>query len=415
MNDSNIKIIIDPGHGGLDGGATGNNLIEKDLNLKSSLYMYDRFNELGIPVKITRDSDEYLPKTERVERVKSLYNNEPNVILISNHINAGGGEGAEVVYSLKNDSTLAQSVLNNIGEAGQIKRKIYQRRLPENPNKDYYYILRETGNLEPILIEYGFIDNINDASKLKNNLEDYAEAVVKAVTEYAGYNYVKPGEIIDINKEIYIVKRGDTLYSIARDNNISVAELKKINNITNNTIYIGQELYLKNKIVEEEPSENDDIYVVKKGDTLYSISKKLNISINTLKALNKLNTNEIYVGQQLILSNDKNTEEYDVYTVKKGDSLWSISQKYNISVKELIELNNLNNLTLQINQKLKVPKTIIIEPEENDTEIYIVEKNDTLWSISRKFNISVNELKELNNLTSNLLSIGQELKIKRTL
>ena len=415
MNDSNIKIIIDPGHGGLDGGATGNNLIEKDLNLKSSLYMYDRFNELGIPVKITRDSDEYLPKTERVERVKSLYNNEPNVILISNHINAGGGEGAEVVYSLKNDSTLAQSVLNNIGEAGQIKRKVYQRRLPENPNKDYYYILRETGNLEPILIEYGFIDNINDASKLKNNLEDYAEAVVKAVTEYAGYNYVKPGEIIDINKEIYIVKRGDTLYSIARDNNISVAELKKINNITNNTIYVGQELYLKNKIVEEEPSENDDIYVVKKGDTLYSISKKLNISIDTLKALNKLNTNEIYVGQQLILSNDINTEEYDVYTVKKGDSLWSISQKYNISVKELIELNNLNNLTLQINQKLKVPKTIIIEPEENDTEIYIVEKNDTLWSISRKFNISVNELKELNNLTNNLLSIGQELKIKRTL
>ena len=415
MNDSNIKIIIDPGHGGLDGGATGNNLIEKDLNLKSSLYMYDRFNELGIPVKITRDSDEYLPKTERVERVKSLYNNEPNVILISNHINAGGGEGAEVVYSLKNDSTLAQSVLNNIGEAGQIKRKIYQRRLPENPNKDYYYILRETGNLEPILIEYGFIDNINDASKLKNNLEDYAEAVVKAVTEYAGYNYVKPGEIIDINKEIYIVKRGDTLYSIARDNNISVAELKNINNITNNTIYVGQELYLKNKIVEEEPSENDDIYVVKKGDTLYSISKKLNISIDTLKALNKLNTNEIYVGQQLILSNDKNTEEYDVYIVKKGDSLWSISQKYNISVKELIELNNLNNLTLQINQKLKVPKTIIVEPEENDTEIYIVEKNDTLWSISRKFNISVNELKELNNLTNNLLSIGQELKIKRTL
>lgn len=415
MNDSNIKIIIDPGHGGLDGGATGNNLIEKDLNLKSSLYMYDRFNELGIPVKITRDSDEYLPKTERVERVKSLYNNEPNVILISNHINAGGGEGAEVVYSLKNDSTLAQSVLNNIGEAGQIKRKIYQRRLPENPNKDYYYILRETGNLEPILIEYGFIDNINDASKLKNNLEDYAEAVVKAVAEYAGYDYVKPGEIIDINKEIYIVKRGDTLYSIARDNNISVAELKKINNITNNTIYVGQELYLKNKILEEEPNENDDIYVVKKGDTLYSISKKLNISIDTLKALNKLNTNEIYVGQQLILSNDKNSEEYDVYTVKKGDSLWSISKKYDVSVKELIELNNLNNLTLQINQKLEVPKTIIVEPEENDTEIYIVEKNDTLWSISRKFNISVNELKELNNLTNNLLSIGQELKIKRTL
>ena len=59
--------------------------------------------------------------------------------------------------------------LNNIGEAGQIKRKAYQRRLPENPNRDYYYILRETGNVEPILVEYGFIDNAKDANKLKNN------------------------------------------------------------------------------------------------------------------------------------------------------------------------------------------------------------------------------------------------------
>lgn len=55
--------------------------------------MYERFNELGIPVKITRTTDEYLPKTERVNRVNELYPNDQNVILISNHINAGGGDG----------------------------------------------------------------------------------------------------------------------------------------------------------------------------------------------------------------------------------------------------------------------------------------------------------------------------------
>ena len=93
MNNSNIKIIVDAGHGGLDGGASGNDLIEKNLNLQSSLYMYERFNELGIPVKMTRTTDEYLPKTERVNRVNELYPNDPNVILISNHINAGGGDG----------------------------------------------------------------------------------------------------------------------------------------------------------------------------------------------------------------------------------------------------------------------------------------------------------------------------------
>ncbi|MBQ8534765.1 MAG: LysM peptidoglycan-binding domain-containing protein, partial [Bacilli bacterium] len=325
-----------------------------------------------------------------------------------------GGEGAEIVYSLRNDSILAQEILNNIGDAGQIKRKIYQRRLPENPNKDYYYILRETNVSEPLLIEYGFIDNMNDANKLRNNLNDYAEAVVKAVTEYAGYTYTLPGEIPNQNSEIYIVKRGDTLYSIARDNNITVSELKQLNNLSNNTIYIGQQLLLKKRIEEELPNENDKLYIVKKGDTLYSISRKLNISVDTLKRLNKLNSNDIYVGQQLILEEPENQVEYDIYTVKKGDSLWSISQKYNINVNELIKLNNLDNTTLQINQTLKVPKTVIEESPIQNEETYIVQKGDTLWSISRKLGISVNELKDLNNLTSNLLNIGQQLKIKRT-
>lgn len=412
MNESNIKIIVDAGHGGLDGGATGNNLIEKNLNLETSLYMYDRFMELGIPVKLSRSTDEYLPKTERVNKIKDLYNNDPNVILISNHINAGGGEGAEVVYALKNEPTLAQSVLNNIGDAGQIKRKVYQRRLPENPNKDYYYILRETGNLEPILIEYGFIDNEQDANKLKNNLTDYAEAVVKAVSEYAGYNYLLPGETPNQNNEIYIVKKGDTLYSIARDNKITVSEIKQLNNLSNNTIYVGQQLILKPQV--ELPNENNNIYIVKKGDTLYSISRKLNIPVSTLKALNKLDSNDIYIGQQLILVETEKPIEYDIYTVKKGDSLWSISQKYNINVNDLIKLNNLDNLTLQINQQLKVPKTTIEEKPQDNIEIYTVKKGDTLWSISREVGITVNELKELNNLTSNLLNIGQQLKIKRT-
>ena len=79
---------------------------EKDLTLQASLYIYNRLQELGIPVKITRTTDEYLPKEERVKRILSLYNNNPNTILVSNHINAGGGEGAEVVYSLKNSPKL---------------------------------------------------------------------------------------------------------------------------------------------------------------------------------------------------------------------------------------------------------------------------------------------------------------------
>lgn len=91
------KIVIDPGHGGSDPGATGNNIIEKDLNLEISKYMYNRFKELGIPVKLTRDSDIDLTPSNRPQKILDQFGNSGDVIVISNHINAGPGDGHCVV------------------------------------------------------------------------------------------------------------------------------------------------------------------------------------------------------------------------------------------------------------------------------------------------------------------------------
>lgn len=93
---NNPRIVIDAGHGGTDGGSSGNGIVEKDLTLAISKYMYDRFRELGIPVTMTRTTDETLSPTTRVERIMNAYGDEPGVIVISNHINAGGGEGQSV-------------------------------------------------------------------------------------------------------------------------------------------------------------------------------------------------------------------------------------------------------------------------------------------------------------------------------
>ena len=134
--------------------------------------------------------------------------------------------------------------IDNIGAAGQKKRKIYQRRLPENPSKDYYYIIRDTSPLQSILVEYGFIDNANDSNKLKNNLNDYVEGVVKAIADYLNVPYNLPNMVPTMSDQIYVVKNGDTLYSIGRRYNISVDELKRINNLTNNQLSVGQQLYL---------------------------------------------------------------------------------------------------------------------------------------------------------------------------
>lgn len=92
MNNEFKGVIIDPGHGGIDSGAKGNDIFEKDYNLLISEYMYERLKELGVPVYITRDSDVTLEPNERVNKVLSFLGNNPNIIVISNHLNAGGGD-----------------------------------------------------------------------------------------------------------------------------------------------------------------------------------------------------------------------------------------------------------------------------------------------------------------------------------
>ena len=407
----NTKVIVDAGHGGNDPGAVNGNIKEKDLTLQAAKYIDRRLKELGINSVLTRDTDEYLPREDRIRRINSITNNQP-AILISNHINAGGGEGAEIVYALRNNSTLADITLQNIGEVGQLKRKVYQRRLPENPNLDYYYILRESGqNTEPILIEYGFIDNVKDQNKLLNYLDDYAEAVVKSIAEYTNTPYLEPNK-----QDQYTEQKGDTLYSISQKFNISVNKLKEINNLNTNTILPGQIII----ITENETPPQPTTYKVQKGDTLYSISQKFNTTVDAIKRLNNITSNNIYINQELYIPtsstppseplpippiDDDENEEYSEYIVQKGDSLWKISRDYNITVKDLIELNNLTTTTLQIGDKLLVPIKL------NQEKTYIVKSGDTLWSIAKDNNVTVNELKEKNNLTSNLLSIGQTLII----
>lgn len=249
-----------PAHGGSDPGATGNNQYEKDYTLKISKYMYDRLKELGIPVTLTRDTDITLSPTDRVNKILSAYGDNPNVIVISNHLNAGGGTGAEVIYALRNNNTLANSVLNNLKAAGQTTRSIYQKRLPSDNSKDYYFIHRNTGVTEPIIVEYGFIDDSKaNVDFLNNNYQELAEAVIKAILNYKGLPYIAP---TGITTSTYTVKKGDTLYSIANTYNTTVDSIKELNNLSSNNLSIGQVLKLS-------PTELTETYTVVAGDTIF--------------------------------------------------------------------------------------------------------------------------------------------------
>ena len=197
-----------------------------------SRYMYDQFRNRGVPVTLIRETDETITPTERVQRILNAYGDNPNVIVISNHINAAsseyqGAEGAEVIYALRNNDTLAKNILQALENAGAPVRTYYQRRLPSNTAKDYYFIHRNTGMAEPVIVEYGFIDNPEDLQRIQNNYKKYVDAVVEAVITTKQGGNVEP-DYEGLN--IYVVKSGDSLYSIASRYNTTVNEIKTLNN-----------------------------------------------------------------------------------------------------------------------------------------------------------------------------------------
>ncbi len=228
------------------------------------------------------------------------------------------------------------------------------------------------------------------------------------------------------NMFMYTVKNGDTLYGIAKKYNTTVDELKKLNYFENNNLSIGQVIRIPEMYFDMDNMylPNYTNYVVKKGDTLYSIARQNNLNIETIQKDNSLINNEIKPGQilRIRLSEGQTLEVeecigmdyeipinkdivYETYIVKKGDSLYKIANKYNTSVSNLLKINNLSNANLAIGQKIKIPSST------STTNSYVVKSGDNLYSIAKKFNTSVDLIKKKNNLKSNVLSIGQKLII----
>lgn len=216
----------------------------------------------------------------------------------------------------------------------------------------------------------------------------------------------------------YTVKKGDSLYSIAKQYNSTVDAIKRYNNLTSNNLSIGQKLklpcYMKDN--DNTTMPNFVMYTVKAGDSLYSIAQQYNTTVDKIKSDNKLTSNNLSIGQVLMIA-DKTTdatieecfgedevleEDYVIYVVKPGDNLYSIARKYDTTVSELKRLNNLTSNNLSVGQELKIP---------NEKRIYVVKRGDSLYSIANMFNTTVSAIKSKNNLTTNNLSIGQELII----
>lgn len=155
------------------------------MTLSITLYRNRRHKELGIPAALVRDEDETVDPAARAKIVR----NSGARLCVSDHINAGGGTGAEIWVSQYSDQRWANMVAAELRTAGVYVRGIKMRRLPNG--EDYYFMHRETGRVETLIVEHGFIDSA-DAAELVRTWPARAEAVVKGTCKYQGLTYTLP-------------------------------------------------------------------------------------------------------------------------------------------------------------------------------------------------------------------------------
>lgn len=223
-------LMIDPGHGGKDNGGGSNEFFkEKELNLQISLYQYDRFKSLNVPVAITRKEDTYLAPSKRAKIVRE----SGAKYCISNHINAASSNkarGVETIHSIFTDKKIATTFYQAIVDAGMLKRRVFSRKSNSFPGKDYYYMHRDTGSVITTIIEYGFATNTEDTKLLNQNWRLYAESIVRSFCELTGYKYInnKEEDLPQVLKTVNVNFNGKNIQGYINSDHKSYVEVRKL-------------------------------------------------------------------------------------------------------------------------------------------------------------------------------------------
>lgn len=277
-----------------------------------------------------------------------------------------------------------------------------------NPSECVIYTVEAGDSLYEIAKKY---DTTADLIKEYNGLDSNDLSIGQKLRIPC---YIEDNDNSDLPEYVnYTVEAGDNLYDIAEKFDTTVDKIKKDNDLKSNTLTVGTVLIIddKKKIssIEECYGLDFDVplsstYVVQSGDSLYSIAKKFGTTADKIKQLNNLNNNILSLGQEIVIPSVA-LSEVTIYKVQSGDNLYDLAKKFGTSVSELKDLNNLKSDSLSINQELKVPAVNIGETT------YTVKSGDSLYSIAKKFNTNVDSLKKKNGLGSTMLSIGQVLKI----
>ncbi|HFD3586456.1 TPA: LysM peptidoglycan-binding domain-containing protein [Enterococcus faecium] len=253
----------------------------------------------------------------------------------------------------------------------------------------------------------------------------------------------------------YTVKAGDSVWSVSNKYGITMAQLIQWNNIQNNFIYPGQQLTVSNSGSTNSTSGNtgsstntnnssssQGTYTVKAGESVWSVANKNGITMDQLIEWNNIKNNFIYPGQQLIVKggtsantntgsttsaakpNTPNTSATTstsstgntMYTVKAGESVWSVANKHHITMDQLIEWNNIKNNFIYPGQQVIVKKGSSQSTNHQSvtgSKTYTVKSGESVWSVADSHGITMAQLIEWNNIKNNFIYPGQTLIVAK--
>lgn len=264
-------------------------------------------------------------------------------------------------------------------------------------------------------------------------------------------SFVVNGHNAEASTNTYKVKNGDSLYVIAQKYHTSINQLKKLNHLNSDMIYVGQNLKIKGNSITKvstaslkkktiSPIEKETTYKVQSGDYIAKIAANHHVSLLSLMKANNLKNDTIYVGQTLKIPSNSTVQvasttstpktssskksKTTTYKVKSGDYLAKIAAKYNVSISSIQKKNNLKGNTIFIGQTLTIPKddTDTKSSSANKTKTTVttnasthtVVAGDTLSTIANQYGITITQLKSWNGLTSDIIRVGQKLNVKNS-
>jgi N-acetylmuramoyl-L-alanine amidase len=357
-------IVIDPGHGGEDPGAVGKNkTYEKDIVLAVSREIQKIINKMpGYRAVLTREGDYYVSFKKRLQKAKDLKAG----MFISVHADAArnrnakgssvyclstGGASNEAAKLLAHNENLSDifggetdidssnesnPIIMNMFQTNTINMsKIYAETLIKHLNEvnslkhevvqEAPFRVLKLPDIPAVLIETAYISNAREESLLKKNhfQKTLATAISSSIQDYFDGTDKPPGTGDEMKTAEYSIKKGDTLFSIAKKANTELDVLLKLNNLKReDTVYIGQEILIPaEKTADEDEDEDTDTKSLEN-------KKKLKIQKKPLK----------------------------YYTVKKGDTLFLVAKNHSTTLAELLKINNMKITDpLLYGQKIKIP------------------------------------------------------------